>query len=127
MCHFALRFKENVITCHITNSRFCYLGPLKHSVLRIYACSLIKKTHMVYMLHVPALVCSVCHPDYGLSGNAVFLFIPPIGLLHKYGDGVGLVSYMHNRNVPACQRIFKKGQKHSRVGSLFILQVIHLA
>lgn len=103
---FALRFNEKVITCHITACRFCHLWVLQErSLLLIYACPL---NHMAYMLHAPALACSVCHPDYGPSGKSVSLFRPPIGLLHKYGDGVGLVLYVHTRNVPTCQRITKR-------------------
>lgn len=63
---------------------------------------------MAYVLQVLALACSVCHPDYGPSGKSVSLFRPPIGLHHKYGDRIGLVSYVHNINVPECQRITKR-------------------
>lgn len=74
----------------------------------LYAYPFLKKQQRGLYVTCPSFGLLCLSPRLWLSGKSVSLFSPPIGLLHKYGDRVGLVSYMHNRNVPACQRITKK-------------------
>lgn len=109
LCH--LHYVSMRRSLLVTSTQILLFRPYEQQKLLIYALSFAKKI--------------TSQPGFGLLCLsprlwAIYkvLFRLPIESLHKYGDGGGLVSYVHTRNPSACQRITKR-VKHTHESSDF--------